>query len=80
MEPLREREMKPSSKMKRDPSSEYKVQPSPNEGIPEVCTALLQFVSKQLIQISVCVFLSQRSQILVLTLLGNLFSSYANKS
>jgi hypothetical protein len=39
MEPLREREMKPSSKMKRDPSSEYKVQPSPDEGIPEVCTA-----------------------------------------
>ncbi|KAK2440159.1 putative disease resistance RPP13 protein [Trifolium repens] len=39
MEPLPEREMKPSSTMKWDPSSEYKVQPSPDEGIPEVCTA-----------------------------------------
>jgi hypothetical protein len=42
MEPVPEREMKPSSsKMKRNPSSEYKVQPSRNEGIPEVCTALV---------------------------------------
>jgi hypothetical protein len=31
--------MQPSSKMKRDPSPEDRVQPSPDEGIPEVCTA-----------------------------------------